>query len=369
MDGGALIGKGSYGCVFVPPLLCKSDYVPKGKMVGKLTMPGDAAQEIKIANRLRQFPLHRNYFVLPEPETCIPAEREKQKDANLASHKCTPLNGPDHRLEYKDTVQMFIPFGGSSFYKVLKSSNIHPSRFDFLGFMKHMLQAGGSLALSGVVHYDIYPPNILIDDKGVPRIIDFGISFVVQDIDKRLLETHWKELDFGLDSNVVDEVLDVEPPEITIMNAMLEKYSLDEAIKLTVAGKPAFRNTEKYLGKARSAMEAELHEFWQTSKAAMSKDWVTCWKLYWPAIDAWSLGAIFLNLLKSQLTWPEFSQGIWRQHEKRIRSVLLGLLDPSPRLRLDCIEALHELDPENTWLKRFGQTWLQKRKEQRAKEV
>lgn len=355
--------------MFVPPLICQSGFVPKGKMVGKLTMPGDAAQEIKIANRLRQFPLHRNYFVLPEPETCVPAERAKQKDINLAANKCTPLNGPDHRLEYKDTVQMFTPFGGSSFYKVLKSSDIHPSRFDFLGFMKHMLQAGGSLALSGIVHYDIYPPNILIDDKGVPRIIDFGLSFAVQDIDKDLVDAHWKELDFGLESSVVDEVLDVEPPEITVMNTLQEKYSLEEAIKLTVVGKPAFRSVEKYLGKSRSKIEEELHTFWRTSKAAISKDWVTCWKLYWPSIDAWSLGAIFLNLLKSQLTWPEFSQGVWEKQEKQIRSVILGLLHPSPRLRLDCIEALHMLDPESAWLKRFGSKWLQTRQEQRTKEV
>lgn len=366
MDGGSLIGKGAYGCVFVPPLLCKSGQVPQGKMVGKLTMPGDAGQEIKIANRLRQFPLHRNYFVLAEPETCEPAERQKQTDINLARHKCTPLNGPDHRLEYDKVVQMFTPFGGSSFWKVLKSSDIHPSRFDFFGFMRHMLEAGGSLHLAGIVHYDIYPPNILVDDKGVPRIIDFGISFAVQDISKQLIDNHFKELDFGIEPTVVDEVLDVEPPEITVMNALEEKYSLEDAIKFTILGKPALRNVEKFLGKPRLESEQELADFWSSSKATLAHDWTTCWKLYWPAIDSWSLGAIFLNLLKSQLTWPEFTQGPWKQKETVVRSVLLGLLHPNPRLRLDCIEALHQIDPENIWLKRFGKAWLEKRQQQRA---
>jgi hypothetical protein len=77
--GGKQIGEGTYGCAFVPPLACKSGLVVPGEMVGKLTSKGDARREIFIANRLRQMPLYANYFLLPEPESCEPLEKSKQK--------------------------------------------------------------------------------------------------------------------------------------------------------------------------------------------------------------------------------------------------------------------------------------------------
>jgi hypothetical protein len=46
MEGGRLIGEGTYGCVFQPPLLCKKKQIPKSK-VGKLTLQEDMNREIE----------------------------------------------------------------------------------------------------------------------------------------------------------------------------------------------------------------------------------------------------------------------------------------------------------------------------------
>ena len=51
MTGGKLIGQGTYGCVFSPPLLCKKKKIPQSK-VGKLTSEDDIKAETKAYDAL-----------------------------------------------------------------------------------------------------------------------------------------------------------------------------------------------------------------------------------------------------------------------------------------------------------------------------
>jgi serine/threonine protein kinase/Tfp pilus assembly protein PilF len=45
-----------------------------------------------------------------------------------------------------------------------------------LSFMKQMLQGLGEAHSQGVVHRDLKPQNVMVDDRGVLRIMDFGIA-------------------------------------------------------------------------------------------------------------------------------------------------------------------------------------------------
>lgn len=365
LKGGKLIGKGTYGCVFSPALQCKSKGTLNNKLkiklknkalVGKITSENDGRQEIKIANVLRQVPLSKNYFILPEPELCEPLPISDQSNTNLISGKCDPIE--KETIEYEDVVQIFTPFGG----KPLKTANFHPSHFDFTSFMKHLLEGGSLLAINGVCHFDIYSSNILIDIDGVPRFIDFGMSYLVNEISNTLLSNRWKVLSFGLEKDVADDVLNSEPPEITIMNAIRKKkYSLTDAIYYTILGKPVFRDSERILNCSRKEAQADLTEFWNTSKVSLNSDWTSFWKLYWTSFDSWSIGCILMNIFIIQSRF-----GVLKNQEQ-IYAVLRGLLEPSPRKRLDCVEALSLFDPGNSWLQRFGTSWLESRKAQKHK--
>ena len=112
----------------------------------------------------------------------------------------------------------------------------------------------------------------------------------------------------------------------------------------------------------------KLEDFWKTSKSAKDKNWVSFWKSYWTAFDRWSIGTIFFTVLVSQLTFRSFSDGdTWKNKHAPILVMLSGLLEPSPRSRIDVIEALALLDPGNAWLNRFGgAAWLEKKEKQRA---
>ena len=64
MEGGRFLGSGTYGCVFSPPLLCKTKRGKTTGKVGKITLEPFAAQEVQVANRIRKVPLSENYFLL-----------------------------------------------------------------------------------------------------------------------------------------------------------------------------------------------------------------------------------------------------------------------------------------------------------------
>jgi serine/threonine protein kinase len=369
MLGGRLLGQGTYGCVFSPPLLCASKTGSQKRAVGKLTVKEDADKEIAVANKLRQMPLVSNYFILPYPESCIPKEKQAQTEKEL--DLCVPTTRQnDHRLEWQDAKQIFEPYGGNqSFYSILNSTDLHPSRFDFYSFMRHLLEAGSLLVKAGVCHFDLHPNNLLVDEKGVVRILDLGQAFLSKEITDDVPAERWKELFFGIEKNQGrphDVILSAEPPEVSIMNGIRNSITPENAIAYTAIGKPVFGDIERYLGVSRKKSQAEMLQFWKTSGAAVQGDWTKMFQLYWPGFDAWSIGSILLLVLKTQLTWPQFTEGDWKVKKTAVLQALRGLLHASPRERMDCMEALVVFDPGNLWIEKFGKEWLEKREKQRA---
>jgi serine/threonine protein kinase len=367
MEGGRFLGAGTYGCAFTPPLICKYDTDKKKKYgkIGKVTFDVFAKQEILIGNLIRRIPLARNYFLLPEPESCSLAPVKQQSERELK--ECH-----DILTEYpaKDIRQIIEPYGGEKpFYMMYDRLSLHPKRFDFFKFMGHILEAGSILLLAGVCHFDIHPGNLLADKYNTVRILDFGLSFPTANIDEETLHSHWKRLRFGFESDAAHpSIHNSEAPEITIMNATRNnEFTLDQSIQMTIMGKEIFKDMEKYIGISRNESRNELHEFWSTSEFAKKKNYTMIWKTYWPGFDSWSIACILMDTLKILLLLPEFTQGEYKTKKAVLLNVLQGMLQPSPRLRIDCIEALALYDPGSQWIARFGQKWLSMRKQQRNK--
>ena len=65
LRGGSLLGSGTYGCIFTPPLLCKDDKKTTKTSLGKITEPVDFVIEAKAGKVLGHLGLP--YFVLPDP--------------------------------------------------------------------------------------------------------------------------------------------------------------------------------------------------------------------------------------------------------------------------------------------------------------
>jgi len=368
MEGGRYIGSGTYGCVFTPPLICKSEKQPSRKLVGKITYDQMAKHEVLIGNRLRKMPLVRNYMILPEPETCELAPEELQKDPGI--QECRDgFENHGQELEFSQMSQVVSPFGGKkAFYQLFLNQSIHPKQFDFFRFMKHLLEGGSLLLLAKVCHFDLHAGNLLVDKTKTVRILDFGLSFFADAITNETVSSRWKRLRFGFEPDAAHpSIHNAESPELTIMNAIRRnEYSLETATRLTITGKQIFRDMETYLGISRGTATDELLNFWKTSEYARKLNYVMLWRTYWPGFDAWSIGSILMETLANLLILPEFTEGPYAKKKASIVAALRGLLNPNPRERLDCIEALALYDPGSPWLERFGKKWLEARKKQRG---
>ena len=91
-------------------------------------------------------------------------------------------------------------------------------------------------------------------------------------------------------------------------------------------------------------------------------DWLAFWKLYWPTFDSWSIGVCILETLQPLLFRLEFVDSAqWKQRGSNIKSILRGMVEPNPRKRLDCVEALKLYDPDNAWFETYGASWLEQR--------
>ena len=71
MNGGELIGQGSYGCVFDPPLLCENSNVRPKDKVSKLLEKKDAAAEIRENNKINKIDPKFKWH-LKSDKSCIP---------------------------------------------------------------------------------------------------------------------------------------------------------------------------------------------------------------------------------------------------------------------------------------------------------
>jgi serine/threonine protein kinase len=359
MEGGALIAQGAYGCIFDKPLECKrKGKKDKSTKIAKLTEDIDATQEINIGNELRDAPLAANYFVLADPESCSVKPVEKQTDEDIDD--CNFLD----RVDLQFTKQIYMNYGGKALYQI----NIHPSQFNLFKFMVHMLEAAGTLLLSGICHYDIHPGNIVVDKQGAFRLIDFGMAFKGPTITKTVIDLRWKVLRFGTPEHTEHWISNQEPPEITIINAVANnEFPLEAAIQKTIYTKNIFGQLAKPMfGISRQNQIERFEKFWMTSKACREENWVKFFKLYWSVFDSWALGTLFFTYLQKQLSFYQFtSSDAWKTKQVPIQAALRGMMDINPRNRLDAIEALALLDPGNHWLNRFASSWLSEKTKQR----
>ena len=352
-----MIGQGTYGCALVPPLLCKGRARQERKekpatgqnkkTVGKVTLNMDAETELYISKILRKEKLWKNYFVLPELDSCQPMETNRAENWDAC--------GITSQYKPNQLRQLVSDFGGKSFSS-LGALNLRPGSFDFFFFMRHILEASAVLTLNNIVHYDLHRSNILVDSLGVPRLLDFGMAFDATRLTEKVLNDRWKQYDPKYDS---------EPPEISVITGIRKGMSLEAAVNDCVYGKPVFKIYELIFGIPRKELGDTFLRFLKNSRSFEKNNWVQFFQIYWPVFDSFALGAALLNILQTQLTWPSFVQSeMWQKDESKIYGVLKKMLMIDPSERYDCVEALAYLDPENVVLKN-SESWIAARAQQR----
>ena len=171
--GGALLGQGSYGCVFRPALACKGNTRDRPGQISKLMDGVDAIEELKQRDLFYSVDPTQKYFLYPF-EICDP------KLPFNAKNNVTKCKVP---MKVRKILQSLD--GGESIGDIKLDSAEYPAFFKSITNLFEGLEKAHA---KDIIHNDIKPDNIVVSktDKGDfnARFIDFGISFKWDDLDE-----------------------------------------------------------------------------------------------------------------------------------------------------------------------------------------
>jgi len=323
MLGGRILGQGTYGCVFQPALVCRGKKRNIGEtMVGKITSKRDAKNELEISEMLHAIPDFKNYTIPVEKEKCSPRAKSKQQEKDI--QKCDLSK----ELDLEDSIQLLMPWGGYPLSRI----NLDPYVFDFFRFTEEILAIGTFMVLHNLSHFDVWGQNFLFDKTNKPKLIDFGFAFQGTQLKLSDLSNRWREFDTGHDT---------ETPEVTLMLGVHKHIPVHQIIRGLERDKPAVLRLQAFCGVNPVHWSGELYQWTKDSVSFQEHDWLTCWKVYWPGFDAWSIGALLLSVLEIQMAIPAFvNSNAWKEKGPLLKSVLVELCRGHPAQRLDAAEAL-----------------------------
>lgn len=339
LSGGKFMDEGLYGCIFTPSLKCKDGTekeISEGAdsdLLSKIILTPYAKKEFSIATKVHQIPLWKNYFVVSE-SMCEPASVQTEKGFD----NCKVLT------EYKlsDFRILNMPYGGQPLYSV----KFNLQTFNFLNFVIHLIEAGALLNLFGIVHRDIHQGNILIDDNEVPRIIDFNLAIPVYEpvTSQKLKHNYSYEIA-------------TEPPDSTLVNAIQLGYNGENVINSIIEKKPIIKKIKTVLGASEEEMRKSMDIFYSKSKSVKVGDSAKWFETYWRTVDSWAIGINIVDLISKFSLWPEFASSL-KQIKPKVYPVLRRMCEVSPLKRIDCLQALNYLSPNNFIIRKYGRPWL-----------
>ena len=170
-----VLAAGKHGCIFDRPLPMmnnESERMPKvhvklPKLLGKL-FNADAGfeKEWELAKRIAVLDKKQEYFVYAiEKGTCNVDELKKH------GSECAFLQNPKKAVYG----QLIIPDGGVSLEAYISDRKKQLSYADGLRLLMPCFKGIQRLTRASWLHQDLHPGNIVVDDNGRARIIDFGL--------------------------------------------------------------------------------------------------------------------------------------------------------------------------------------------------
>ena len=181
-----LLAQGSFGCIYHPGLTC--DHEPLDtEYVTKIHSSEEksAENEIAVSKKVQTIPNYELYFS-PVLQSC---------EVNLAKvdkeevEKCNFIKTDIDKkkpITYTSTKIRFIK--GNSLLDYIKQHR----KYSTISFLyKTLCENVKKLAEKEIVHFDLRENNMIVSKKGIPIIIDFGISIDFSNKDFSLKKTFY----------------------------------------------------------------------------------------------------------------------------------------------------------------------------------
>jgi len=329
-SGGRILGQGVYGCIFDPVPHCAGGQVFKkihGKLaVGKITSE-DADDELLIGKTIMALPMADAYFALPSAG-CKPQLPIQDPDAK----GCRVITESGEGTKFS---LLIMPAAGEQLIKY--GANLSVLAGNYIRIFKHLLEGAVIYQNAGYVHNDIHMGNVLVDDNGVARFIDFGLAFKLTSMKT------WEDSRMG--SRFRPKYV-WQAPEVHAWRMVHNKIHVVEGVRQLKQINPEYKKLEHQFP-GRKPVLTVLADLLTTSKLVAKRDGGAFLREYGKRFDSWRLGLCMWFLWDDMLHWPSFvNTDLWAQREL-VRKVLGGLTDFDPRTRLTVGAALAILDPGN----------------------
>jgi len=173
----ALIGQGSYGCVFKPNINDKGETEPNSKYISKLQLSGDTLEnEINIGKKIQSITDYEEYFSPILEKYPIELKQIEKKQPELSD--CEVIKDlKDDTTIFLDKIKYVGKNSLQNYLSIMKKGE--PKKFLelFLETNIILLESLEKLNKIGIIHNDLKEDNIICrNDDGRPILIDFGLS-------------------------------------------------------------------------------------------------------------------------------------------------------------------------------------------------
>lgn len=337
VTGGKLLDTGTYSCIFDPPLRCKGLAMKlRGHMLSKLMVDEEAAVEWEVSELIRKIPLWKNYFAVSES---ICELNPRQVDSDLKT-KCEVI-------KYISPNQLRIlqmPYAGKPLYNSTLRSD-----FNVMSFIIHVLEAGALMVMNNIIHFDLHPGNILINNNGVPHLIDFNLSLVSNK------SVAVSELSYRFSRNFH---LPQQPPDYTALLGIEQGKSMNIIIS-NIEKKDIITHVKSILGIHSSKFRKDVIDLILNNSFIAKGDIIGWFNHYWTKIDSWAFGTYFIDMFKKHGMLPQIG-GAYQTHRIKLKKLMEKLCAVNPDERWDCVQALFYMNPNSVVIKRWGNKWLEK---------
>ena len=351
--GGALLGEGRSACVFdaMPPCRGRSRSVRDGRYsqskrrTRRVVKVMDAKDptvpiEINIARQLSQIPNAADYFILTD-DVCVGDDVGDDPDWSkcpLFRQGSAVAFSKNQTLKRSPFVQLRMNNGGIRLNDyALDIDKLLPN---WINIQIHLATGLKLLHGRNWVHGDFHFGNILVDNKNVPRIIDFGLSYNVLQLEEKnyinmlflpSYDNYAPELDYAAACSRTDKIK--ESTKATRMAIMKQIYD----------GKPLIKEIDETFPASSGAL-SELEKFADVHPLNGAADIVAFLRKYGTKGDMWTFGFDFYKIYMLMLTVPSFiGSNFYRFHHAAQMRILRGLLQMDPRKRLSADGVLLEL--------------------------
>lgn len=182
LKGGAILGQGGFGCVISPSLICKKGEKSSKDKISKLMNDKDAfIEETENIEIMKSLDPDMKYFLYPI-SFCEFDEKLNNKSflgcfscgSKRDIETCKSKMGIDGEEEYV-LYNVVQPFGGKDLYKAVEDTitrQLFTKNFEY--YKEYLTKGINSMHKKGIIHRDVKPENIVLNNKGEIRFIDIG---------------------------------------------------------------------------------------------------------------------------------------------------------------------------------------------------